>query len=169
MAVRPDLLPAVERFLRHRAELRQLSIARADPARILVRTVEPAPPFCALLNESGAFCATCRFLTGSEGGGRPWTVVVPRGSAGAPLVKAAKSYSELGKGVAVPVRRFRPSRGTTDRQARALEVAHRLGYYRFPRRGRLADVARTLGISRSTASELLRRAEAKVVSEALLG
>ena len=65
------------------------------------------------------------------------------------------------------MRRFRPSGGLTARQSDALEAALRLGYYRFPRRGRLGDVGRALGVGRSTAAELLRRAEAKVVTQAV--
>ena len=51
----------------------------------------------------------------------------------------------------------------TTRQLRALHVAAECGYYAVPREGSLADVATELDCTESTASDLLRRAEHKVV------
>jgi hypothetical protein len=55
-----------------------------------------------------------------------------------------------------------PSR-LTDRQRAALEAAVAAGYYAVPREGSVADVAAALDCSRSTAGELLRKAEASVI------
>ncbi|WP_129114737.1 helix-turn-helix domain-containing protein [Halegenticoccus tardaugens] len=52
----------------------------------------------------------------------------------------------------------------TDRQRAALDAAVELGYYDTPRRATAADVAAELGCARSTASEHLRKAEARVLS-----
>jgi hypothetical protein len=61
--------------------------------------------------------------------------------------------------------RAAPPRPTlTDRRARALSVAVDVGYYDVPRTGNLADVAAELDCARSTAGELLRRAEATLVT-----
>lgn len=53
----------------------------------------------------------------------------------------------------------------TDRQRAALDVAARLGYYEVPRTASVADVAEELDCASSTAGELLRNAEAALVSE----
>jgi len=53
--------------------------------------------------------------------------------------------------------------GLTDRQFEALETASELGYYAVPREASLSDVAAELDIAPSTASELLRRAESRVL------
>lgn len=53
----------------------------------------------------------------------------------------------------------------TDKQAEALVVAHRLGYYQSPRKCTTADVAAALGITRSSLEERLRGAENKVMGE----
>ena len=53
----------------------------------------------------------------------------------------------------------------TDRQREVLEVAVANGYYAFPRRSTVEDLAVELGISQSTASEHLRRIEASVLQE----
>jgi hypothetical protein len=55
----------------------------------------------------------------------------------------------------------------TDRQREALRIAFELGYYEIPRRNGIEAVADALGCVVSTASELLRRAEAHAVKQAL--
>lgn len=51
----------------------------------------------------------------------------------------------------------------TDRQREVLGVARRAGYYEVPRRTTLQTVAERVGIDKSTASEILRRAEGRLV------
>jgi predicted DNA binding protein len=53
--------------------------------------------------------------------------------------------------------------GLTDRQYEALETATDLGYYAAPRAASLEAVADAMGVSSSTASELLRRAESRLM------
>jgi hypothetical protein len=51
----------------------------------------------------------------------------------------------------------------TDRQRAALETAAAVGYYDVPRTGTVADVAARLTCATSTAGELLRKAESRVL------
>lgn len=55
----------------------------------------------------------------------------------------------------------------TDRQRRALAVAVDIGYYAVPRTAAVADVAAELDCATSTAGELLRKAEAAVIRDAV--
>lgn len=57
----------------------------------------------------------------------------------------------------------------TDRQFEAVSVASSLGYYEVPREGSLAEVADELDCAESTASDLLRKAESKLVSAVVNG
>lgn len=57
----------------------------------------------------------------------------------------------------------------TARQREALDVALQAGYFEVPRECRLADVAEALDVDPSTASGVIRRAEAKLVTSALAG
>jgi hypothetical protein len=57
--------------------------------------------------------------------------------------------------------------GLTDRQREALEAAWDAGYYEVPRDGGIEAVAATLDCAVSTASDLLRRAESRLVGDAL--
>ncbi|MFC7229227.1 helix-turn-helix domain-containing protein [Salinirubellus salinus] len=62
-----------------------------------------------------------------------------------------------------------PGRSLTDRQREAVAAAHELGYYEVPREAGLVAVAAALDCGEGTASRLLRRAEARLVAEALEG
>lgn len=57
----------------------------------------------------------------------------------------------------------------TDRQRECLDVALREGYFEVPRECTLADVATAVGIDKSTASEILRRGERRILERFLLG
>jgi hypothetical protein len=61
------------------------------------------------------------------------------------------------------------SGSVSDRQREALEVARELGYYEVPRRNGIEAVAAELECAVSTASELLRRGEARAVEGILDG
>lgn len=56
----------------------------------------------------------------------------------------------------------------TDRQRECLLAAQREGYFAVPRECTLADLADTLGADKSTASETIRRATARVVGQFFL-
>lgn len=56
-----------------------------------------------------------------------------------------------------------PDRHLTDRQREALLTAHEMGYFDIPRGARLQEVASELGITSSSLSERLRRAQSQVV------
>jgi hypothetical protein len=55
----------------------------------------------------------------------------------------------------------------TDRQQAAVAVAVSVGYYDVPRTGSIADVAAELDCSTSTAGELVRKAESRIVRDAV--
>jgi len=57
----------------------------------------------------------------------------------------------------------------TDRQREALEAGTRTGYYDAPRTGSVEDVASALDCAASTASNHLRKAEARLVGEVVEG
>lgn len=52
----------------------------------------------------------------------------------------------------------------TEKQREVLEEAHQLGYYDTPREISLSEVADRLGIAKSTCSEILHRAEGKIIN-----
>lgn len=83
----------------------------------------------------------------------------------------AAFYDALGEVVPTTVdrvsafERHRTPADLTTRQRTALDAAVDVGYYAVPRTGSVADVATELGCATSTAGELLRKAEATVVTD----
>lgn len=57
----------------------------------------------------------------------------------------------------------------TMRQAEVLALAWQMGYFEFPKRSGVEDVAKRLGLAKSTVSETLHRAERKVLESYLSG
>jgi len=57
----------------------------------------------------------------------------------------------------------------TERQRECLTVAQREGYFEVPRECTLAELAETLGVDKSTASETIRRGTARILSQFLVG
>lgn len=53
----------------------------------------------------------------------------------------------------------------TDRQREYLRVANRRGYFAVPRECSLADLADTLGVDKSSASETIRRGAGRIIGE----
>lgn len=58
-----------------------------------------------------------------------------------------------------------PGDGLTDRQREALRIAYERGYFDIPRKASLDDVADELGVSASSVSERLRRAQTQLIEE----
>jgi predicted DNA binding protein len=66
------------------------------------------------------------------------------------------------------VRDFEDEEGVlTEKQREVVEVAHELGYYETPREVSLSEVADELGVAKSTCSEILHRAEGKIMDDFL--
>jgi len=57
----------------------------------------------------------------------------------------------------------------TERQRECLDAALRRGYFEVPRSCTLAELADDLGVDKSTASEMIRRATARVVEQFVAG
>jgi predicted DNA binding protein len=99
--------------------------------------------------------------------GRPAVTVVGADEALTELVDALRERAGVGVDVlevGTYDRRYGAvTGGLTDRQFEAVETATGMGYYAVPREASLSDVASALGVAESTASELLRRAESRLM------
>jgi hypothetical protein len=166
----PGDLGAAERFLRHHPEIRQITVIGLSPSRRFVRAVTAMPSSCREIITGGAVCAGCQFLPGGGTGARDrWSLVIPRSPVALRGLARLRARGPDAPAPILGMHRFVPERTLTPRQATALETAHRLGFYNFPRRTNLHEIARILGVSRSTAAELLRRAESKMLAARLGG
>lgn len=116
-------------------------------------------------------CRACQALADSEchltdatasgSGGLEWHLLAPRRSDVESLVRELQ-----GRGLEPEVAAIRDVRGTamlTDRQEKVIGLAYKLGYFEFPKRISLTQLARKVGVSKSTLSEILRTGEAKIL------
>jgi predicted DNA binding protein len=150
--------PLVE-ALRRRLRFRDLALARLGPGRVLLRVSEPAPALCSATYGAGGICVTCPLLATKER--ESWRVVLPRGTRTKAFLRDLPVGSAAHRATA-RVEPYRSGTSLTRRQDHALKVAYDLGYFAYPRRGTLGDVARALGTGRSATLEVLRRATAKL-------
>ncbi len=116
-------------------------------------------------------CHACRELAHSEcfltdatatgGGGLEWRLLAPRRSSIESLVATLQE-----RGIPVELASIKNVKGSgslTDRQARVLSLAYELGYFEFPKRINLTDLAKKVGVSKAALSETLRTGEEKVL------
>ena len=99
--------------------------------------------------------------TATEAGGVEWRILAPKRSAVESLVRTLE-----GRGLELEVVAIKTVKGSgtlTDRQERVLSLAYKLGYFEFPKKINLTDLASKLGVSKSTLSEILRTGEEKIL------
>lgn len=155
----------VVRRLRTRIAARDIAAADLGPGRALLRVAVPMPASCAAAFDLGDFCISCPFLSvDDESGPTTWSVLVPRIGDARRLLKAS-SRTGAPRPLLVRAGGYRKRWGLTGRQERALRLAFQLGYFDYPRRTSLSGLAARLGVGRSTALELLRKATTKIAAQ----
>lgn len=160
-----DVRAATERMdhllgaLRRRLRDRNLASARFYPGHALVRITEPAPAACIATYRAGGICVACPLLSHEEEG--RWRVILPHGARISTFLRDLPEGTHGRVAVARPTL-SRSGAALTSRQDRALRIAYERGYFDYPRRASLGDVARALGTGRSSTLEILRRATTKL-------
>lgn len=146
------------RALALRAGARNLAVSAPASHRALVRLSSPLPAVCSAVFAAGAICATCPLL-GPDRSERVSSVrlVVPRNGEARRLRQELAHTLDGDLTIERTGERHPPAR-MTRRQEEAFRTALELGYFAYPRRADLGTLARRLGVSRSTALELLRHA-----------
>ena len=155
----PDRIETLLRSLRRRFRRGHLAVARLGPGSALLRVSEPAPSICAATYVAGGICVSCPLLP--EGEAEPWRVILPRGDRANALLRELSIRNHASWAIS-RVEPYRSKTSLTHRQDRALRIAYALGYFDYPRRAALGDVARALGSGRSATLEVLRRATSKL-------
>lgn len=141
------------------------AVTRIAPNRLMVWTSAPIPRLCAAVFEADAVCTACPYLPPTAaGGGESWGILLPH-AANAQVPLDAMTRPGRPPPTVLRVGRYEADETLTPRQERALTEALRLGYFAHPRRAELKDVAKALGVSRSTAMEILRRAMMKLAMQ----
>src|SRR6266571_9488080 len=119
--------------------------------------------FCGMVMESNAFCRSCLFQSKAKPDGTiEWTVAFSGREALTELLERLKDEQ-----VDVKILRLTSVANVenlTSHQRSIVEVALEEGYFDYPRKVTLRALAKKVGVSASTVSEVLRRAEKKILS-----
>jgi predicted DNA binding protein len=140
--------------------IKRVFYANSAPSRALVMLILESPLFCDVAKNANAFCTSCPYNSKFVDGALDWNVLV-------------KDSEDLGKimdmlqfrGANAEVKRIEEAfheEILTARQNEILLAAIRLGYFDFPRKKGLTELANELSIKPSTLSEIIRRAESKI-------
>jgi len=159
VTVPPERRERLLRALHRRLSAGNLAVASLGPNRFLLRLREAAPSLCVTTHRAGGICVTCPLASRTERD--TWRVVLPRGDRARAFLRGLPAGNR-GQLAIARLRPYRSGATLTRRQDRALRIAYDLGYFGYPRRGSLGDVARGLGAGRSATLEILRRATAKL-------
>lgn len=118
---------------------------------------------CSTVQGSNAFCRTCFFHAKPNPDGTiEWTVAFSGRQPLNELLDALKKTD-----VEVKILRLTSivdAETLTDRQRKLVETALEEGFFDYPRRITLRQLAKKTGASASTVSEVLRRAQKKILS-----
>lgn len=168
----PEELSGVLQILRRAVRQGSLAVTPWGSHRLLVWASEPVPAICAAVFHAGAICTSCPLMANGrelppEGTLDPatdWGLLLPRMSPRAKALLKVFGDRKDGEPVLLRVGGLQAKESLTPRQEHAVDVAFQMGYFHHPRQAGLREVALALGVSRSTALELLRRGLEKVLA-----
>ncbi len=146
--------------LKSSKEIKRVYFAKSTASKTLVMLILESPLFCDVAKNSNSFCVSCPYNSQYVDGALDWNLLVKDSDDMAKVMDMLKF-----RGANADVRRienaFREEVLTT-RQNEILLAAIKLGYFDFPRKKGLTELARELSIKPSTLSEIMRRAESKI-------
>ncbi len=149
---------AIVEALRHNRWVRSVE-AIVPPKGKVLATLEVAN--CHACHELASSDCFLTDATVREGGDLEWRLLAPQRPSVERLVKTLQS-----RGIPVDLVSIKTVKGSgtlTDRQDRVLSLAYELGYFEFPKKINLTDLAKKLGVSKAALSETLRTGEGKVL------
>lgn len=151
----PDAIVATLRGNPHVAEVDAIVPAKGNIlATLLVRDCRA----CSALADSDCFLSEA---TAAGDARVEWRILAPKRAAVESLVRTLEH-----RGLDVELASIKTAKGRaslTERQDRVLSLAYKLGYFQFPKKINLSNLASRLGVAKSTLSEILRAGEEKIV------
>ena len=141
-----------------------VDLVRLDPHRVIGMITTQNCPVCSTL--SGLNCSVLSAST-VEGGKMEWKILL---SGEDTLRKISERLQSKGVNCTIQsLTHLTAKDDLTARQEQIARIALELGYFEFPKKIRLEDLSRRLGISPGTLSEILRRAEKNILSKYFRG
>lgn len=145
--------------LKSSSGIQNIDLVQLDSHRIMGAITTQYCPVCSTLSDLN--CSLLSAVT-TEGGKMEWKLLV---SGDDTLKKVTDRLSSRGVGFKMlEVTRLQSKAELTARQEQIVKMALEMGYFEFPKKIRLEELSRRLGISAGTLSEILRRAEKHVLT-----
>lgn len=158
----PDELKDIVRDVKESPLVKEAYIVETKRGR-MVGSLLTESVFCGMVMSSNAFCRTCLFRSKAKPDGTiEWTIAFSGREALTELMDRLKENRVDVK--ILQLTSVADVESLTSRQRSIVEVALEEGYFDYPRRISLRTLARKVGVSASTVSEVLRRAEKKILS-----
>jgi predicted DNA binding protein len=140
--------------------VRHTYYAKHNGNKALAIIITNIPSYCRVARDSGSFCLSCP-LNSSEAGS-DWKLLTNDARGFREMFEALE---EIGAEPCVrDVASVHHSTTLTGRQREILHAAVKEGYFEFPRKTDLTELAEELSISPATLDEILRRAQHKIAT-----
>ncbi len=151
----------VKKRLKAMKDVVKLDVTDLEPGRIMGVVTSRNCMVCPAITDVDASCFISSAATG-EDCSMGYRVLLSREDVPMIMDRLSKSRAEY---KVVEISAVSSVPGLTSRQERILKMAMDLGFYDFPRKLTNDELATKLGIKPSTLSEIVRRAEKKVVGK----
>jgi predicted DNA binding protein len=166
VSARPEVLDSVVKIIEADKNVRDAHLTKTKRGRILGVVVTRDSTVCKIIEDANCFCLTCPLaMTGKPDGTVEWLLAMPESSSTRKLLRQLNKHGI--KADITRVSRISDSESLSAHQRSVIEYALSSGFYEYPRRMGLQKLSRSLGVSPSTLSERLRRAERKIISSYL--
>ena len=160
IAAPKERLDSVTEDLKKTGFFKKLYTARSGSSRSLCVAVLDRPPICQAVLDAGALCMTCPY--NGESKGARWKILVRDSDTLKNLLTGLERQKVSIK--ITDVSSVSQDDQLTPRQREVLAKAISLGFYEFPRKIDLTSLSKTMNIKPSTLSEILRKAESKILA-----
>ncbi len=163
---RPELLEQIVDFVREDDNVLDAHIVKTKRGRILGMVATNDSTMCKAIADVNCFCLTCPLGSPVKPDGTvDWVLAMAANNSMRKLMRKLKSNGVSAN--ITSIARISDIEKLTPSQRRAIEFALAAGFYEYPRRKGLKGLSRSLGVSPSALSEMLRRAERKMVTSYL--
>ena len=155
-----DVLEEVIEAIKKNPLVENVETSVTERGKVIGAVTTARCEICRILTDSGAFLMSAE---SRDGGKVEWTVIVSDKKILKDIfdhLKAKSVEAEL-----VKLTKIDDKESLTERQDKITQVAFERGYFDYPKRISLRDLARMFEVSPSTLSEILRKGQRKIVMD----
>jgi predicted DNA binding protein len=160
-----EQMGSLAKSIRENPDVKSVYMVPTKRGRMLGSVTAHNSGICKAVMDMQLFCRSCLFSSSKKDDGAIlWKVALAENTALKDLLKTLASEGVDAN--VVQLSRMRDDE-LTSRQREIIQAAFDLGYFNYPRKTGLNTLSRLLKVSPSALSEVLRRAERKIVGDYL--